>query len=425
MDTELLQLLRVRATFDQFKPYLRPEVLAKQTAVLLSGMQDYYDAHPAETEIEWDSFATWMTVTKAKRLPEKEVKLLRALIERLALTPSTLVVQSDVLDYFIRVDYASRIEEVASKIVGGDDKADLGDVVDLVHDYEAAANRAISKTDLFADFSLSVVTASAAKPGWDWRLEELNRSLGPIRGGDFIILGARPEVGKTTFLADQTSYIAGQMQNAGVTRPIAWANNEERHDKVAFRIMQAALGLEQKVILGDPASYEALYDHKVGKSRILLPRSDAGFNHRKALESWFKEVRPAMIVFDQLDKVHGFSSSEDRDDLRIGKAYQWAREMAHQYDCPVITASQATGDAEGVEYVSQDMLRGSKTDKPGEADAIITIGKSADPKMEYERYINVPKNKLFGGPRSDEALRHGKFVVDIDPTIARYRGKVL
>ena len=66
------------------------------------------------------------------------------------------------------------------------------------------------------------------------------------------------------------------------------------------------------------------------------------------------------------------------------------------------------------------MLRGSKTDKAGEADLIITLGKDKD--AEYKRYLHLPKNKLWGGPSTIEAHRHGKFEITIRPEIARYEG---
>ena len=65
-------------------------------------------------------------------------------------------------------------------------------------------------------------------------------------------------------------------------------------------------------------------------------------------------------------------------------------------------------------------LRGSKTDKACEADAIVTIGRTAED--EYARYIHVCKNKLFGSADTVESERHGYYEVRIDPVVARYQG---
>jgi hypothetical protein len=87
---------------------------------------------------------------------------------------------------------------------------------------------------------------------------------------------------------------------------------------------------------------------------------------------------------------------------------------------PVFAVSQASEGAAHVQYIEMGHLRGSKTDKAGEADLIITIGRKEED--DYTRYLNVCKNKLWGGPKSKEAHRHGKFEVEIRPEIARYVG---
>ena len=139
----------------------------------------------------------------------------------------------------------------------------------------------------------------------------------------------------------------------------------------------------------------------------------------------FKEVNPGLIVFDQLDKVDGFKA-EEAEHIRLGKIYKWARELARTYG-PVIAASQLSASAEELRdppFIGLDALRGSKTDKPGEADAVVTIGKFKEPKSpeeEFVRTINVPKNKLpGGGSKQVEAERHGQYLVTIDPLRARY-----
>ena len=148
-------------------------------------------------------------------------------------------------------------------------------------------------------------------------------------------------------------------------------------------------------------------------------------NHVRDLETLFREVNPGLIVFDQLDKVAGFKG-EEREDIMLGKIYKWARELARTYG-PVIAASQLSAsvvDLKDPPFIGMDALRGSKTDKPGEADVVITLGKYKDPKNPEEemiRTINVPKNKLpGGGTKQVESERHGQYLVTIDPIRARF-----
>ena len=56
-----------------------------------------------------------------------------------------------------------------------------------------------------------------ATPGLRWRLGSLNRMLGSLRKGDFGFIFARPETGKTTFLASEVTNFATQLE-----QPILW-----------------------------------------------------------------------------------------------------------------------------------------------------------------------------------------------------------
>jgi hypothetical protein len=150
----------------------------------------------------------------------------------------------------------------------------------------------------------------------------------------------------------------------------------------------------------------------------MITVKDGAHNDIAALEAMFEEHNPCMIIFDQLDKVYGFGG-EPREDMRLGKLYAWARDLAAKYG-PVIAVSQLSEGAEGMLYPGYNFLRGSKTDKSGEADVILTIG--YDPgKGENVRGLYLPKNKQFGGASTVEALRHGKCEVEIVPERAYYK----
>jgi hypothetical protein len=147
---------------------------------------------------------------------------------------------------------------------------------------------------------------------------------------------------------------------------------------------------------------------------LLLELEDSSRASR--IETILKNTNPALIIFDQIDKIKGFKA--DRNDLELKAIYQWAREMAKTY-APVIAVCQANGEAEGKLWLTMDMVDSSKTAKQGEADWIIGIGKEQDNTSRY-RYLNISKNKLLGDEDTLPDLRHGAFKVLIKPDIARY-----
>jgi hypothetical protein len=137
------------------------------------------------------------------------------------------------------------------------------------------------------------------------------------------------------------------------------------------------------------------------------------------VEAVCAEYKPALIIFDQIDKIKGFAA--DRNDLELKDLYGWAREIAKRY-APVIGVCQAGASGEDKQWLTMNDVDSSKTSKQGEADWILGIGKVHEPGKEYVRYMHLSKNKLQGDADSDGSLRHGRWSCFIKPEIARYHG---
>lgn len=254
-----------------------------------------------------------------------------------------------------------------------------------------------------------LVHDSINKPGLRWRLSTLNKMLGSLRKGDFGFIFMRPESGKTTLLASEVTFMAGQTD-----QPILWLSNEEQGNKVMLRCYQAALGVDMTTLFRDLSGNKKKF-HELTRGNIKL--YDSGHIHKKTVEKLCKQLKPALIVFDQIDKIQGFDS--DREDLRLGAIYQWARELAKEY-APAIGICQADGSAEGVKWLTMAHVANAKTAKQAEADWILGGGKIHDVGFETIRFFHASKNKLLGDTDSVPELRHGRCEVIINPEIARY-----
>ena len=420
MDYDILHLCsQSKENFQKYRRYVKPHIVVKETNIILDGMDKYYKTFPGVTEFNWDAFSAYLIADQSKRLTDDSiVKLRMTLTKAKMFTPHHA--HEEVIKTIIELDYLSQIMEECERVKEG--SSDLEHVHILATDALKSVERYIEKDELFVSADLSSIADRISSSGYEWRLDVLNRSLGPLRTGNFVIVAARVEVGKTTFLASEVSYIAQQLPRG---RPVVWVNNEEESSVVFFRVVQAALGQESSLIIANsPAAmdrYTVLMDGDKNKIRVTKDT-----NHVRDLETLFREVNPGLIVFDQLDKVDGFNKGDDREDIKLGKIYKWARELARTYG-PVIAASQLSAsvvDLKDPPFIGMDALRGSKTDKPGEADVVLTIGKYKEPKSPEEemiRTINVPKNKLpGGGSKHVETERHGQYLVTIDPVRARF-----
>ena len=248
-----------------------------------------------------------------------------------------------------------------------------------------------------------------ATPGLRWRLNWLNKSLGSLRQGDFGFIFARPETGKTTFLASEMTHMITQTEG-----DILWFNNEEQGKKVAVRCYQALLGKTNKELFESLEDNSKTYKDKIQNRLKIYDFEDSSRANR--IEQIIKTTNPSLIIFDQIDKIKGFKM--DRYDLELKATYQWAREIAKMY-APVIAVSQAGGTAEGKLWLTMDDVDSSKTAKQGEADWILGIGKEQD-NTSNMRFLNISKNKLLGDSDTLPDLRHGNAQVMIKPEIARY-----
>ena len=278
----------------------------------------------------------------------------------------------------------------------------------------SGGNTPIAEEFEFVTTDVSAIIADIfQKSGLRWRLDALNKSLGSLRKGNFGFLFARPEVGKTTFLASEISFMLTQLEDdAG---PIIWFNNEQVGAEVMLRVYQGYFGVRLEQIKSNHAKYRADFEHQTqGRFKLI----DNANMDKGTVERVLKRFNPSLVIFDQIDKVKGFSA--DREDLRLGSIYIWARELAKTY-CPIIGICQADGTAEGQKWLTMDHVANAKTSKQAEADWILGMGAIHAEGMQFIRYLNISKNKLMGDDDSLPKLRHGKFEVLIEPEIARFK----
>lgn len=185
-----------------------------------------------------------------------------------------------------------------------------------------------------------------------------------------------------------------------------------------LRVYQAYFGVTMDQLMANVKKFKDAFNEQVGNRFRLY---DSATLDRRTIEAVVARTSPSIVIYDQIDKIKGFVN--DREDLRLGAIYQWARELAKGSHA-AIGVCQADGTAEGVRYLTMEHVANAKTAKQAEADWILGIGKVHDQALERVRYLNISKNKLFGDPDSIPDLKHGRFEALIEPHIARYKDVV-
>ena len=367
-------------------------------------VDSYYNKHDKDT------------ITKLELLIEYNTNYLLQDSERSEL--------SDLLDRIL-TEEIENVDSITNLLEEHRRRSLAGDIAKLALDVEEGSADVKELMEKFSNFEHQEVEvdqpdpvnmeladlhkAQIGTPGLRWRLNWLNKSLGSLRKGDFGFIFARPETGKTTFLASEITHMVQHTDG-----DIIWFNNEEQGKKVAIRCYQAALNLTSKELFDSIEDNSTKYKDMTGNRIKIYDFEDSSSTGR--IEQILKESNPSLIIFDQIDKIKGFKS--DRHDLQLKQLYQWARELAKTY-APVIAVSQAGGTAENKLWLTMEDVDSSKTAKQGEADWILGIGKEQD-NTSHMRFLNISKNKLLGDSDSLPDLRHGNQSVIIKPETARY-----
>jgi replicative DNA helicase len=202
-----------------------------------------------------------------------------------------------------------------------------------------------------------------------FNIESLSRHVFGIGPGEFGVIFALPETGKSAFALSLCCAPNG-FCDQGIK--VLYLGNEERTERMMLRAIQSYTGM----------------------------------------------TKDEISAKDQGDKLHlanntTYSASHER----LRELFKSLREMAKRRNCALLTVSQASAEAKGRTRLSPFDMEGSKIGKAAETDLIIGIGKHEagdidDSEVDNSRYLTVSKNKLSGW--------HGTIIVQIEPEISRY-----
>lgn len=254
----------------------------------------------------------------------------------------------------------------------------------------------------------TLLKANDIQSQWKWNINSLARKVEGISGGHLVIVGARPNTGKTSFHA---STLAGPDGFARQGAKCMILCNEESYERVGARYLSAATSMSMDEVKDNMALAAKRYD-EVNENIFIKDSTGKDMNWVEAI---IKAYEPDIVVLDMGDKFAAKTS--DKSDVYLKDAAIHARNIAKQYKCAIIWMSQLSAVAEGVVRVDQSMLEGSKTGKAAEADLMILISKNrlveGAEEDDTQRHLNIAKNKLKGG-------WHGVVHCDLDGGRSQY-----
>ena len=407
LDITTLRLLKYRDRHDRLRRSVPNGALAPLTKELLDDFGVFFREFPDAKRVEHGPFLTWYRGFRHPNMKDESFVLYRAIIEK-SMEDVSPELEAGLMERLVAAETASIVTSLIEKWNNGDEIDLYRELRNSVERFEKQVDRKVKNPQVLDPIE-DLLKAEENDTGLHWRLPCLNRHIKPLRAGDFGIIAARPDKGKTTFCASELTYMAAQVDALypGENRSILWFNNEGPGNKIVMRNFQAALNAttEDLVKLSNTPSLDPKWKTKVREDYAAALGGRPGvlrifdihdmWNHE--VEDIMKMHKPAVVLFDMVDNIKfggETNNNGQRTDQLLEAMYQWARLMGVKHDTAVLATSQISADGDGVSYPTLPQLKDSKTGKQGAADIIITLGALNDPVLENSRYIGTTKNKL-------------------------------
>lgn len=378
-------------------PSVPKDVLDIKTVTILADFGKFFREFPDIDAIQEDTFWTWFNNFAHPKLANEQRAFYKSQLAKVQ-EPLAPGLEEGLMARLVAAETANKLVNIAERWHEGEE-IDLGSALrSTVEAFELDTNRKV-KTPWVKDDINELLEDTENNVGFKWRLPELNLATRPLWAGDFLILAGRPDTGKTTFVTDQLTYFANQVDDIypDQDRSILWFNNEGPGKRIKTRLYQSALNatMSELVDLSKAGTVEEDYIAATGGRKDIIRVFDIHDFWNHEVEDVIRTTPPAIIVFDMIDNIRfggSVGNNGQRTDQLLEAMYQWGRVIGVKHDCVTLGTSQISADGENMCYPTLSMLKDSKTGKQGAADAILTIGYQSD--FPNSRYLGFTKNKL-------------------------------
>ena len=385
LELNLLASTLKSKNWEKIKNFITPQMFPKEWRSIAQAITE---AHLRYENIEVLDNQAVLAVHKMMfpAMPDSKDEDAKQLIGSLCNVPD--------MDDGLAYDYAKTFwERSMAKLIGekavqfwvGDDPNAFADIAKLM---DRVTNNSMEGHETFTivkDTFEELMESTSKPPEFLFGVPTLEDHLPGMNRGDFGIIFARPEVGKTSFC----SHLVAQYLAQG--KKVHYWANEELAKKVKLRITTAFFGVDKYTLAENKHDYKETYDSVIGSNLVVI---DSVGTDITELGSFTALNKPDVILIDQLDKVK-IGGDFGRGDERLKELYVSGRELAKRNDCLVWAVSQANYEAHQREIIDFSMMDNSRTGKAGEADVILGIGKGLGVE-DNTRFLTISKNKVNG-----------------------------
>jgi hypothetical protein len=408
IDFQLLATMSNRDTYNKYKRYVKEFILLTESAEMLTDMGKWFTMNAEAEDIDWPSFMALSRMTLHPLDDKVDHEIRESLVKKI----ESVKVDDNVLERYLLLDTIDKVISQSKEIRDGKSKTTLSDVEDTLIEYHTQIDSVHTNPE---DYTIDVDLINKNllfSDAVEWRIEDLNLSVGPLHKSDFVLITKCPETGGTSFLVSEFTHMLAQLppgKNAIIF------HNEEGEDKVAARIIQSALDITTAEMMSDPIKTKKDWETYLDGRRIqLYPSTDM---RTTDVERVLKNGDYWLVGLNVLDKVQGFAKSDEVE--RLSKLGVWCRGLANKYGS-VFAIVQAPASAYGQKWLVQTDIFGNRVKLAGDSDIMLGIGRSFETGDEDLRFINVIRNKKPQTGRMEAARKYQKITAKFDHKTGLY-----
>jgi len=396
MDLLLLHALASKQRYRSLMHVVPNGMISQDTQVVLAWFGAYYNAFPEREHIVVDELTSLVRLRSGNASPE-QVAITIHLVEHLR-HPVDESGLRGILGQLHELDLSGRAGALIAKYNAGDE-------IDLAYELNKMSAHAVrsmaqSAPDDYIDTPIHELLSEVDNDsGIKFRrLALLRENIAGLQGGASIAIAARPDKGKTSFIASVITDFAPQLPMVfGEGRPILWLNNEGAGKRIIPRVYQAALqkDLTEIIKLSNSGELVPAYTKAVGGTPDIIRVKDMHGASLAQIEQVIESMRPSVVIADMLanfrlgGQVNGSNKADSVEQL-----WQEWREMAVRHDFIGLATVQISQEGGNNLHPPYSALKDSKTGIQGATDIILMLGSLDNPDAQTLRGLSTPKNKF-------------------------------
>ena len=226
-----------------------------------------------------------------------------------------------ILEELHKQTIAKKIAVMATEMYNNTSESGFNDIQSLLDDSNNAS------TDEFESVSKDIDTLIDSlkdNTKWKFNLTDLRDRVNGIGDGNFLIIFARPESGKTAFWVN---LVAGQGGFASQGAKVCALINEEPAIRTQMRLINSHTSMTLAEVRENPKKASDLWS-QVRTNINILDTVDWSL---EKVDSYVAKEKPDILIIDQLDKIN-ISGTFARTDEKLRAIYTGAREIAKRRD---------------------------------------------------------------------------------------------